>query len=30
MEMHGGTLDIQNNESGVRARLVFKLEAGGA
>ena len=29
MEMHGGTLDIQNNESGVRARLVFRPVARG-
>lgn len=29
MEMHGGTLDIQNNESCVRARLVFRPVARG-
>ena len=30
MEMHGGTLDIQNIDSGVCARLVFKPQTGGA
>ena len=30
MEMHGGTLDIQNDESGVCARLVFRPQTGGA
>ena len=30
MEMHGGTLDVQNYDSGVRARLIFKPQTGGA
>jgi signal transduction histidine kinase len=30
MEMHGGTLDIQNSDLGVRARLVFRPETEGA
>ncbi len=30
MEMHGGTLDIQNYDSGVCARLVFRPQTGGA
>ena len=30
MKMHGGTLDIENNDTGLRARLVFRLEAGEA
>jgi len=30
MEMHGGTLDIQNSDSGVCARLVFRPETEGA
>ncbi len=30
MEMHGGTLDIQNSDTGLRARLVFKPETEGA
>lgn len=30
MEMHGGTLDIQNSDPGLRARLVFRPETQGA
>ena len=30
MEMHGGTLDVQNYDSGVCARLVFRPQKGGA
>ena len=30
MEMHGGTLDIRNYDSGVCARLVFRPQKGGA
>ncbi len=28
IEMHGGTLEIENNDTGVRARLVFMRETG--
>ena len=30
MEMHGGTIDIQNYDSGVRAKLVFRPQEAGA
>ena len=30
MEMHGGTIDIQNYDSGVRAKLVFRPQKSGA
>ena len=30
MEMHGGTLDLQNSESGVLGRLIFKPDTGGS
>ena len=30
MEMHGGTLEIQNNDLGVSARIVFRPQPGGA